>query len=238
MPSLDNMVSQTEDTTAKYRSRVATMYREKLATLAARALQQYGTQLHVDGHHGPQSPNSPDRKDKDFFKEVESQSFQQTVVIPTNGKNGNNSGNDLSKNMEDLSVSPPKHQETRVPTIGSRKPTATKKKGLGAKKGGLGATKVSTNFSELESRAQKMDKDKEKAALMNAKEAEAELISPNLAYNPVNFKKEEEKLRHSDPKKAAQLERLGMGVGGARRGRQPLLAEVTLHQLPWRLLNN
>lgn len=64
-----------------------------------------------------------------------------------------------------------------------------------------------------------MDKDKEKAALMNAKEAEAELISPNLAYNPVNFKKEEEKLRHSDPKKAAQLERLGMGVGGGKKGK-------------------
>lgn len=63
-----------------------------------------------------------------------------------------------------------------------------------------------------------MDKDKEKAALMNAKEAEAELISPNLAYNPVNYKKEEEKLRHSDPKKAAQLERLGMGLGGGKRG--------------------
>lgn len=78
--------------------------------------------------------------------------------------------------------------------------------------------KVNTNFSELESRAQQLDKDKEKAALMNAKEAEAELISPNLAYNPVNFKKEEEKLRHSDPKKAAQLERLGMGFGGAKKG--------------------
>ena len=63
-----------------------------------------------------------------------------------------------------------------------------------------------------------MDKDKEKAALMNVKEAEAELISPNLAYKPVNFKKEEEKLRHTDPKKATQLERLGMGLGGSKRG--------------------
>ncbi|XP_020614623.1 ADP-ribosylation factor GTPase-activating protein 2-like [Orbicella faveolata] len=208
----------TEDTAAKYKGRVAQMYREKLATLAARAFQQYGTQLHLDSHHGPHTPNSPDRKDHDFFKEVESQSFQQTVVIPTNGKNGNNAGNDLSQNMENLSVSPPKHQDARVPTIGTRKPAATKKKGLGAKKGGLGATKVSTNFSELESRAQQLDKDREKAALVNAKEAEAELMSPNLAYNPVNFKKEEEKMRHTDPKKAAQLERLGMGLGGGKKG--------------------
>ena len=58
----------------------------------------------MDGHHGPQSPNSPDRKDKDFFKEVESQSFQHTVVIPTNGKNGNNSGmcNAVLKDLNEI----------------------------------------------------------------------------------------------------------------------------------------
>lgn len=208
----------TEDSGAKYRSRVAQMYREKLATLAARALQQYGLQVHLDGH-GPHSPNSPDGKEHDFFKDVENQSFSQTVSIPTNGKiNYGNDDKDLSKTMEGLSVSPPKNQETRVPTIGTRKPVAGKKKGLGAKKGGLGATKVSTNFSELESRAQQMDKDKEKVAFMNAREAEAELISPNLAYEPISFKREEEKLRHTDPKKAAQLERLGMGVGTSKRG--------------------
>ena len=77
---------------------------------------------------------------------------------------------------------------------------------------------MSTNFSEFESRVQQLDKDREKAALVNAKEAEAELMSPNLAYNPVNFKKEEEKMRHTDPKKAAQLERLGMGLGGGKKG--------------------
>ena len=52
----------------------------------------FDIQLHIDGHHGPQSPNSPDHKDQDFFKEVENQSFPHTVTIPTNGKNGNGSG--------------------------------------------------------------------------------------------------------------------------------------------------
>ena len=41
-------------------------------------------------------------------------------------------------------------------------------------------------------------------------------ISGNLAYKPKNLKKEEEKLRHSDPMKAAQLERLGMGFGSGK----------------------
>lgn len=102
----------TEDSGAKYRSRVAQMYREKLATLAARALQQYGLQVHLDGH-GPHSPNSPDGKEHDFFKDVENQSFSQTVSIPTNGKNNHgNDDKDLSKTMEGLSVSPPKNQGT------------------------------------------------------------------------------------------------------------------------------
>ena len=48
-------------------------------------------QVHLDGH-GPHSPNSPDGKEHDFFKDVENQSFSQTVSIPTNGKN--NHGND------------------------------------------------------------------------------------------------------------------------------------------------
>lgn len=42
--------------------------------------------VHLDSH-GPHSPNSPDGKEHDFFKEVENQSFSQTVSIPTNGKN-------------------------------------------------------------------------------------------------------------------------------------------------------
>ena len=42
--------------------------------------------------------------------------------------------------------------------------------------------------------------------------------SMRLAYKDMSIerKKQEEKLKHSDPNKAAQFERLGMGFGGNR----------------------
>lgn len=74
-------------------------------------------------------------------------------------------------------------------------------------------SQVKTNFNDIESKAQEFDKNKEKISEQKSLEAEKEFFSPNLSYKPVDIKKEEEKLKHSDPKKATQLERLGMGLG-------------------------
>jgi len=60
---------------------------------------------------------------------------------------------------------------------------------------------------------QEFDKNKEKLAEQKSVEAQEEFMSPNLSYKPVDIKKEEEKMKHSDPIKATQLERLGMGLG-------------------------
>ena len=61
-----------------------------------------------------------------------------------------------------------------------------------------------------------MNKAEKRAKAEEVKAFEATgAISGNLAYKPKNFNREEEKLKHTDPKKAAQLERLGMGFGHA-----------------------
>ncbi len=97
-------------------------------------------------------------------------------------------------------------------SIGVRK-IQPKKSGLGAKKG-LGATKVKTNFADIEQRANLADQKKEPVVKKLTEEEEAEAItSVRLAYKDLSLQKEkeEERLKAMDPKKAKQMERLGMG---------------------------
>lgn len=84
-----------------------------------------------------------------------------------------------------------------------------------AKKGGLGATKVKTNFADLENQATLADQQNEKVPeKKQTQEEEAETIaSVRLAYQDLSMKaqKEEQKMKNTDPAKARQMERLGMG---------------------------
>ena len=93
---------------------------------------------------------------------------------------------------------------------------------MGAKKaGGLGAQKVKKDFSEIEREAEMADLGRTKAAeeakeaLKATEEDEAkQAASMRLAYQDLSLeqKKTEEKMQKVDPKKAKQVERLGMGV--------------------------
>jgi len=121
-------------------------------------------------------------------------------------------------------VDPTNVQAARKPTIGQRKTQAKGKLGskLGAKKaGGLGAQKVKKDFSEIEREAEMADLGRTKAAeeakeaLKATEEDEAkQAASMRLAYQDLSLeqKKTEEKMQKVDPKKAKQVERLGMGV--------------------------
>merc|ERR1719228_2781386 len=104
-------------------------------------------------------------------------------------------------------------------TIGGRKPAAKKPGGLGGKKG-LGATKVTKNFSEIERDAEMADsiagskREEAKAeAVLSEEAAAAQLANMRLAYQDITVQQEKQKdrLAKIDPKKAEQMERLGMG---------------------------
>ncbi|XP_033101658.1 ADP-ribosylation factor GTPase-activating protein 2-like [Anneissia japonica] len=219
----------TNDANAKYNSRAAQLYKEKVKQQASAAMRKYGKMtLHIEeiAHM-----YSPEKKDADFFKEhtqyEEQASLSQSISIskPTAIKNGNAQGRGDPDAAPDVSAalatSPTLAKaEPRKSTIGTRKPMSAKK-GLGAKRG-MGAQKVKTDFKAIESQAMAADKLKEDSAKQKVKTKEEEqeqMASMRLAYQDMSLqmKKQEEKMKNVDPNKAKQMERLGMGYVGAGR---------------------
>ncbi|XP_026219521.1 ADP-ribosylation factor GTPase-activating protein 3 [Anabas testudineus] len=215
---------------AKYNSRAAQLYREKIKTLATQATRSHGTELWLDSQ-APLSPTSPDDKQVDFFS-LHSQDVPENLnmakmsLSPTTSdkpstvekeedKNGNP---DEGPSVEMLSVSPKANPE---PSSLLKKKPAPAKKTLAAKKGGLGAQKVSSHsFSEIEKKAQAADKRREKeegtlSAKKNIQSEESIAPSLRLAYKDLEQQRkiEEQKLKGLEGKKKEQAERLGMGLG-------------------------
>ena len=70
---------------------------------------------------------------------------------------------------------------------------------------------MSSNFAEIENEAQKIEKMKEATTVETLPGPSA-----SLQYKSQNMLKEEEKLKNVDPRKAEQMQRLGMGMAGVR----------------------
>ncbi|POI35445.1 hypothetical protein CIB84_000804 [Bambusicola thoracicus] len=219
----------TNDTNAKYNSRAAQLYKEKIKSLATQATRKHGTDvsnLWTDSCGMP--PASPQHKEEDFFashaaskntewvlSEPEPAPLQQKASenIPESYEGGPEQG----PSVDCLSTSPKAALEST--SFIKKKPNQVKK-GLGAKKGGLGAQKVSSqSFNEIEKQAQAVDKMKEQEDLHSSRKIEMEeplVSSLRLAYRDLDIKTKEEKLNLSGKKKN-ELERLGMGFGSNRR---------------------
>lgn len=89
----------------------------------------------------------------------------------------------------------------------------------------MGATKVKTNFAEIEREAElaeenrmRMIEENAKVAALSQKEQEEREAAVRLAYKDLSLQQQrkEEEMKKIDPKKANQMERLGMGVGNRR----------------------
>jgi len=86
----------------------------------------------------------------------------------------------------------------------------------------MGATKVTKDFSQIEKEAEMADniavtrREEAKAAAKTEEEEAAQMASMRLAYQDLSVqkKKNDQKMAKMDPKKAEQMERLGMGFGG------------------------
>ncbi|KAG7473652.1 hypothetical protein MATL_G00098140 [Megalops atlanticus] len=74
--------SMASDTNAKYNSRAAQMYREKIRQLANAALSKYGTNLWIEAS-GNTQPATPEKKEADFFAEHTEPMSSWDVTTPT-----------------------------------------------------------------------------------------------------------------------------------------------------------
>ncbi|XP_068174653.1 ADP-ribosylation factor GTPase-activating protein 2 isoform X1 [Antennarius striatus] len=233
----------TNDTNAKYNSRAAQMYREKIRQQANSALSKYGTDLWIDSVVGVTSA-LPEKKETDFFAEhtQSANDWGMASELEQNGAGITPQLTDTLTKIQDdgqpedgpcidgLSTSPKasiddsmrlsskdrqRIKDVKPSIIGKKKPMATKK-GLGVKKG-LGAQKVSSkSFSDMEKQAQVAEKLREEQATEAKKQAEESIVaSMRLAYKELEIdrKMEEKKLQNLEGKKREQAERLGMGFG-------------------------
>jgi len=215
----------TKDTQQKYNSRCAQLYREKLHQMAAQAMRLHGTKLHIDTGAESHEDGAASEKQEDFFASHEqfpsSQVQDEEIMKPVSEpiKNGTPPVDDGAAPDVSVALAGDTKAAPRKSTIGGRKPAAKKPGGLGGKKG-LGATKVTKNFSEIERDAEMADsiagtkREQAKAeAALSEEAAAAQLANMRLAYQDITVQQEKQKdrLAKIDPKKAEQMERLGMG---------------------------
>ncbi|KAM3833397.1 ADP-ribosylation factor GTPase-activating protein 3 isoform 2-T2 [Vipera latastei] len=212
----------TNDTNAKYNSRTAQLYRDKIRSLAAQATRKYGRDLWIDGCGAP--PLSPQEKEEDFFAShgstlvIDWESSQQETINPQQNSSENNSESkdedpEDGPSIDYLSVSPQANLE--VGYMMKKKPNQVKK-GIGAKKCGLGAQKLSSkSFNEIEQQALAVDKMKE--ASKTTEKEEPLVSSLRLAYKDLDIQMRDEKLNVAGKKKT-EIERLGMGFSNSRSG--------------------
>ena len=203
----------TKEAHAKYNSRAAQLYREKLSNLALAAHKKHGTELNVDLH----SPG--DTKDEDFFssamalsqKQMEEITLDMSVSARTKPISvGTNSGNgdDESRQPSIVGLHSPSSpsapmslpkEEPKSSLITKRKTPA--KSGLGARKG-LGAQKIKKSFSEIEAQAEMEQKEQDKFPPTPGEDQ-------STGFHDLGYREP----KNLDPQKAKQAERLGMGVG-------------------------
>ncbi|XP_072256215.1 ADP-ribosylation factor GTPase-activating protein 3 isoform X2 [Pyxicephalus adspersus] len=237
----------TNDTNAKYNSRAANLYREKIKMLASQATRKYGTDLFIDGCGPP--PLSPEQKEEDFFSahsEVSDMSktewtlesletLESALQCPPQSVSDSKEASgdtEIGPSVDCLSVSPKAALADSVKflsagnapltEIGSsliKKKPGPAKKGLGAKKTGLGAQKVSgKSFSEIEKHAKAVDKLNEHELANSTKKTEEPVVaSLRLAYQELEIQKQKEEAKLKNLPAGKKAEADRLGMGFGSR---------------------
>uniref|UniRef100_A0A8C2ZXK6 ADP-ribosylation factor GTPase-activating protein 3 n=1 Tax=Cyclopterus lumpus TaxID=8103 RepID=A0A8C2ZXK6_CYCLU len=191
----------------KYNSRAASLYKDKIKTLATQATRRHGTEVMQTCWFTKNIPCLSHFASMILYLYVHIYICISFTALPS-------SNLDDGPSVDMLSGSPKANSEPS--SLLKKKPSAAKKT-LASKKGGLGAQKVSgKSFSDLEKKAQAADKLREKEDSPGAAKT-YQPDSPSLRLACQDFeqqrKMEEKKLKGLEGNKKVQAERLGMGLG-------------------------
>uniref|UniRef100_A0A4W4GAD5 ADP-ribosylation factor GTPase-activating protein 2 n=1 Tax=Electrophorus electricus TaxID=8005 RepID=A0A4W4GAD5_ELEEL len=174
----------TNDTNAKYNSRAAQMYREKIRQLGQAALSKYGTNLWIDTSGSAHTP-APEKKETDFFDEHTQVGFTDSC-----------SEFHMCRNIRAQCLRP-------FAFLGA-------KKGLGAQK----VSSQSFSEVEKQAHvAEKMREEQVAEAKKQAEESIVASMRLAYKELEIDRKMEEKRLQNLQGKKREQAERLGMGLG-------------------------
>uniref|UniRef100_A0A3Q1M1H7 ADP-ribosylation factor GTPase-activating protein 3 n=1 Tax=Bos taurus TaxID=9913 RepID=A0A3Q1M1H7_BOVIN len=226
----------TNDTNAKYNSRAAQLYRERIKALASQATRKHGTDVSTGGgspscersfqQKSPLYPKPQNFRARFSSKEVSSTGWASAQPEPSltprnvDAPAASSEGvPEQGPSVEGLNV-PTKAAVGEVSSIIKKKPNQAKR-GLGAKKGSLGAQKLSnTCFNEIEKQAQAVDKMNAQEDLLSraAPKEESIVSSLRLAYKDLEIQMKKDEKMNMSGKKKAESERLGMGFGNSRSG--------------------
>ena len=179
-------MQHSQDTHKKYQSRVAELYRNKLAAEASKPNPGVGVK--------PETPTSP--LEVDFFS-TELERPTGPVAELTAASQSANSQESPVKTV--TAMKPSSQTGYSSALIGKRTPRSAGKKGKG-----LGGQKIQASVSELENQA---------ASLQSRHEASDSPSEPQQALDLTQVSKEFNAKSNLDSHKALQAERLGMGIG-------------------------
>lgn len=218
-----------QDATAKYGSRGAQLYRQKIEQQAAILQKKLDTQLF-------ESAGGTASAEPDFFNE---KGHVETQAENVDEEWGTSKEAVSSVSPSQSPASDQSGAERQAPSVaglsGTQLAPSVKKSGLGAKKtglgakksglgavkstglggssGGLGAKKVTKSFDVVESKLKAEDEERFKMVEAQSPEVQEQAIATRLKYQEsTTAQRDFSKL---DENKRAQAERLGMGMGRA-----------------------
>lgn len=215
----------TTDTNAKYNSRAAQLYRERVKALGTQATRKHGTDLWLESCAAPSPASQP--SEEDFFTShtsLEVSSAGPALAAPEPSSpalwaadtSPATAEGEAEKGPSVEGLNAPPKAPLEVSSIIKKKP-APAKRGLGAKKGGLGAQKLeNVRFSEIERQAHAVDVRREQEEQARAAAQEESVVAAlRLAYQDLAIQAKTQEQSVSG-KRRLESERLGMGFGSAR----------------------